>query len=73
MAETNDDEYFGGRPHLNCEVPGGSVLSVKQMSKVREVLFVTIICMTMLLNQTGIGQTLRLVSFLPCLTETSQS
>ncbi|KAL4767459.1 MFS general substrate transporter [Aspergillus nidulans var. acristatus] len=35
--------------------------SVKQMSKIREVLFVTIICMTMLLNQTGIGQTLSII------------
>jgi hypothetical protein len=73
MAETNDVEYFDRRAHLNCEVPEENVLSGKQMSKVREILFVTIICLTMLLNQTGIGQTLRLVSLLPCLTETSRS
>lgn len=35
------------------------VSSVKEMSRCREVLFVTSICMTQLLNQASLGQTLR--------------
>ncbi|KAL4915396.1 MFS general substrate transporter [Aspergillus aurantiobrunneus] len=37
------------------------VSSAKQMSKVREVLFVVIICMTQLLNQASLGQTLSII------------
>ncbi|KAL4901593.1 hypothetical protein BDW74DRAFT_71365 [Aspergillus multicolor] len=37
------------------------VSSVEEMSKTREVLFVTIICMTQLLNQASLGQTLSIL------------
>ncbi|KAL3431613.1 MFS general substrate transporter [Aspergillus tetrazonus] len=37
------------------------VSSVNEMSRIREVLFVTVICMTQLLNQASLGQTLSII------------